>query len=730
MKKLLYAINHRQTEDMISEYLSGEYLPVGAATYKEAIIEQLHSTGADVVLIRDSLPGSTSLESLLKRIRVECPDVRVVLICSHRQKKDPFLQEVVGLAIYDIINSDRPAVAEIASYVKTPRTFRDAAQYGIGLPEAPIKASYNPPPAPSSNPHQQQDENAMVKKTKGFLSDVAKGFAALKKAPSVSDSATPPAVPTQRAESHTPTSSSGGGGAQVNLELLRESIKESEARKAQADLDRLVKEAVDKQTAALLSKVENLQKQLERAELDTAVAEKHASSTIEELNALRTERDGLNITLTDTRREMQQAIDMYESQLRALHDPTNTPEWYSQQTALWDSQKNSLTKGLEDKTREVEELTAKCNFLTEQIEKLNGIITTQKEQIQRAKDMQLSEADSDELIGQLRAEISEVKSESAQLNADLERTRKELEIAQEGGADFSVPLEEVPQLPDDTVYKTSAESPKSILFLGAKHGIGTTTAAMNLAAGLAGRGFKTILVEFNQNYPMCNQFFEFTHIPFGIEEAAKAVASGEMAAVDKSIIRPHGLRPTKGSLYKTYKKLPAGLHFMLFSNQSLVNRSYEKNPLITEATLYTLLSYLSKRQQYSHIIVDVQCDDFRTQESLLQSGYQFDKLCLVLTQDPHAVASAGVQITNLSKAHASSMIAGGEFIINKFAPNAPITQKKIEQILRIRPAQITKLSEDTNGFLTAAGAGIPYLLNSGHHWMEYDVLRAKVCPDT
>lgn len=91
MKKLLYAINHRQTEDMISEYLSGEYLPVGAATYKEAIIEQLHSTGADVVLIRDSLPGSTSLESLLKRIRVECPDVRVdrLVARAHRPLPDP-----------------------------------------------------------------------------------------------------------------------------------------------------------------------------------------------------------------------------------------------------------------------------------------------------------------------------------------------------------------------------------------------------------------------------------------------------------------------------------------------------------------------------------------------------------------------------------------------------------------------------------------------------------------
>lgn len=66
MKKLLYAINHRKTEEMISECLAGEYMAVGAVTYKEAIIDQLHSTGADVVLIRDTLPGSTVLESLLK----------------------------------------------------------------------------------------------------------------------------------------------------------------------------------------------------------------------------------------------------------------------------------------------------------------------------------------------------------------------------------------------------------------------------------------------------------------------------------------------------------------------------------------------------------------------------------------------------------------------------------------------------------------------------------------
>lgn len=723
MKKILYAINHRQTEELISEYLAGNYLPVGAVTYKETIIEKLHSTGADVVLIRDTLPGSTVLESLLKRIRVECPDVRIVLICSQRPKKDPFLQEVVGLAIYDIINSDRPTVAEIASYIKTPRTFRDAAQYGIGLPEAPIMQS-TPTPVlvPATQP--VREESAVSKKAKDFFTDVAKGFSALKK--STAGSASTASAPEPRISAGTITA----GGAQVDFDLLRESIKESEARKAQADLDRLVKEATDKQTAALLAKVSDLEKKVSRAEMDTAIAEKHASSTMEELNALRAERDSLNITLTDTRREMQQAIDMYENQLRDLHDPTNTPEWYSQQSQLWDSQKKSLTRGLEDKTREAEELTGKVQFLTEQLGQQNDIISSLKEQVQRAKDVTLSEAGSEALIGQLRGEISESKSAVTQLEAKLRKAKKELEIAQDGGADYSIPLEEVPQLPDNAVYRVSNDYTKTILFIGAKHGIGTTTVAMNLAAGLAGRGFKTILIEINDNYPMCNQFFEFTHIPFGIEEAAKAIASGEMSKVDKSIIRPHGLRPTKGSLYKTYKKLPAGMHFMLFSNQSLVSRTYEKNSQVTEATMYTLLSFLLKRQQYSHIIVDIQGDDFRTQENLLKSGFQFDKLCLVLTQDPHAVSSAGIQITNLSRAHASSLIAGGEFIINKFAPNAPITQKKIAQILRVGSRQITKLSEDTNGFLSAASAGIPYILNSGHHWMEYDVLRAKICPKT
>lgn len=140
-----------------------------------------------------------------------------------------------------------------------------------------------------------------------------KDFSVLRKSAVSSEIPTPTPEPE--------TISSPNSGPQVNFDLLRESIKESEARKAQADLDRMVKEAADKQTVSLLAKVSELQKRLERAELDASVAEEHAAGTMEELNRLRTERDSLNIALTDTRREMQQAIDMYEAQLRALHGP-------------------------------------------------------------------------------------------------------------------------------------------------------------------------------------------------------------------------------------------------------------------------------------------------------------------------------------------------------------------------------------------------------------------------
>ena len=720
MHKILYAINHKQTEEAINQRVSHEYLQVGAVTYKEAVLEQLKNTGADTLLIRESLPGSTPVERLLNRTRVEYPNLRIIIICNERPKQDPFLQMLVNLAIYDIINSDRTSISEICSYILTPRTYRDAAQYGIGLPNVPGSV----PKQPTATPVPAAPE---PKKEDGFLDNLKKGFSMFKK------SAPTPTTPTKAADqpaSRAPTTAPGtaSSGLNVDFDLLRESIKESEARKAQEGLDGIIREAVDKQTRVLKSENDDLKKQLLDAQLQVNDAESHASSSAEELNSVRAEVDKLRLTLDDERTRTQQLIDMYESQARALQNPANTPEWYAEQSGLWETQKNNLTTQLTDKTRESEEWQFKAETAINQLKEANDRIAAMEERVQRASDMQLSERGSDELIAKLRTEATEAQAEVVRLSNELKVLREEFENVRGGGPDYAYPAVEVPLLPDDAVYTVSSASPQTILMVGSKHGVGNTTIALNLAASLAGRGFKTLLVELDSNLPMLNAYFEFTHVPYGFEECVNAIANGKIEEVNRAIIRPAGLSPAQISVAKTYKKLPAGLYFLLFSNESLVKHTYSSNPFVTEANIYTFLSYLTKRLQYSYVVLDVRCDDNRLLSCIVNSGYSVNKLCVTLSQDPHAVSSAGTLITTLARAHASNLVAGGEFIVNRFNPSVSVPLAKIEKLLRLTSGQMSKIGEDSSGYITAAQMALPYIQNNGRFRQEYETLREKIAP--
>ena len=82
-----------------------------------------------------------------------------------------------------------------------------------------------------------------------------------------------------------------------------------------------------------------------------------------------------------------------------------------------------------------------------------------------------------------------------------------------------------------------------------------------------------------------------------------------------------------------------------------------------------------------------------------------------------------------SRARAASLVAGGEFIINRYNPAVSMTTTKIEKMLHIGSSQFSKISEDSTGYLSASQAALPYLINRGRFASEYDSLRNKIIPD-
>ena len=80
MKKVLFALNHKATEDFVTERLGPDYIIVNAVTYREAVLSALPGAGADILVFRDSLDGSIDITRLFEQIRTEYPEIRIVFI--------------------------------------------------------------------------------------------------------------------------------------------------------------------------------------------------------------------------------------------------------------------------------------------------------------------------------------------------------------------------------------------------------------------------------------------------------------------------------------------------------------------------------------------------------------------------------------------------------------------------------------------------------------------------
>lgn len=626
--RLLFGINHKPTEDKITEQIKEQYLNVGAITYREGVVPALLEYKADTVLLRDTLGGSQKIEDLIKQIRLECPLVRIIFICSQRPKTDPFISTLISYGIYDLIVSDSVPVQTIISYILSPRNFKDVAAYFKPINyEDPVSETV------TAAPKKESLFGNLFKKTEQ---------------PKPVESFQTPA-----------------NGGHLNIDAIRQAIQEEADRKAQANIDKIIKDEVSKQTDKMRQKLNEAEASLAAANASLRDKLKAEISTGREIEQARLELDRLRVQLDRERTEAEKIKATYEERLLATQSTSN-PEWFMKKSKEWEAEKSQLQAEIAKRQVSIEELCFKLEQATKELEERKALGNG----------------------GQLAVDYS--------------------------FEDGSIVL------PDNTDYEpVHAGGNHVFLFMGAKHGIGTTTMALNTAALLAARGQKTILIELNSHFPMLNSYFEFTNLTAGIDTACAGLASGNFRAVDSAIIKPHGLTPAKRALGKTYKRLPGALHFMLFSNIHLLNEKTGKNKAIEASALKDLIYTLLIQLKYSYIVIDVQSDDREIMDICLNGNVMADRLVLGLNQDPQTLASAGHLITDLARSPIGVMAKGAVYPVAGYIHQLDPGIGKIAKYLNINAKQCVPITFDKQGYIGAAMNGLPYVSVGGKNAAEY-----------
>lgn len=664
MKKLVLAINHKETEDSIINELNGLFLDAGRPTYREAVLPILKDKAVDVLVLRESIAGSIPALKLVEDIRINSPNTRIVYIANEREKQDEFLSALVSYGIYDIINKNSVYVNEIVSHIKAPRTFRDVSMYFAGT-----KRQFKDEP--------QEKPVEQPQKSGGLFSGL---FGK-------------PKTQTQSTTSSQFQSMGGFSEPSIDIDTLRSAIQEEERRKAQEGIDDLIAAAVDKATVAAAQKEADYQKEIAELKSDLRRKTNQADQATLDENQTKIALETAQKQLSILQDKILQLKSEHAAQMANL-SKTEDPKWFQTQLSERDGQIQLLEQKLQEQEQKLNSATSK--------------IQDQQSIIQRYDSGESASA-------VLTQELEAAKAQISLLERRLKERPATVPEAENGD------ITEAPDL--DVEYNTSFLEPKNgqthtIVFLGAKHGVGNSTLALNTAASIAKKGYKVLLMEFNGRFPMINHFFEFTNVTNGIDTACDGILSNNTKAVDKAIIEPHKLKTQRRQLHKAYRKLPAGLHFMVYSNGFLTSGKQTLDLRAMKDVFY----YLTMQLQYAYIIVDIQPDDEVASELFLKSGFLADKLVMTMTQDTHSVISAGYMIQKYAAGRSANLIKDAMMILNRYQGGASIKRADIQKWLNLGSRTMLCMTDDPVIYFDSSCFGIPYVCSKAKNVGEYTAI--------
>lgn len=677
LQKLLYAVQAKAIEDIVTSSLAaqtdGGTVVVGSAGYREQVLPSLKQSGADILLYREDLKGSLDIFELMKSIRENFPEVRVVFIANGHQSTSKLLCSLVFLGIYDIINEKSIPPATIVDYILHPRNFGDVAKF--------FHTEYMDEYLPETPAEQPSSGGGHGKKGRfgGFLKGLG-GIGPRQDGPApapAQEPARPAAAPV--AVVQTPS---------VDMETMRGAMLEDARRQAQQELEKLVEDGVMLQTLSMKEELEQLRSTVSRLTIDLRDKTSSESSLKAQLAEARKVRRDAEERLVKFREDAELTAQQYQAQLTQLQT-TKSADWYHEQTEKWLAERAHYKK-----------------LIAEQGQKITA----------------------------LSGELSAAQSAKAALEQELSEQERKIEgMALAVPRDVSGAIDAT--LEDDFVVIPDDESEyrqmpvgdgRVIAFMGTKHGTGNSTVALNTAVALANAGFKTCYIEVNRQFPMASGFFEFNNIALGLDTALAALQQDNITMASRCIIKPHALNPSNRNLKKIYNRLPGPLHFLLYSNDFINKARMGEAPCITEEDLKNLTYFLTVRERYSYVVVDIQPDDQNALNVFLTSAYRAHQLVMVMSQDPHGIKTAGMMITALARSRGSDLVRNTEFVVNQYSPRNKMTSSTICDILHIPAKRLSRISLDSEGYMNANYAMVPYVLSNGRNKQEYMDLRMRL----
>jgi len=246
---------------------------------------------------------------------------------------------------------------------------------------------------------------------------------------------------------------------------------------------------------------------------------------------------------------------------------------------------------------------------------------------------------------------------------------------------------------------------KIITFMGAKHGVGNTSIALNTAVMLAQKKQRVIFIEMNDRNPSVGYWYELGYVEDGIDKALSGLEENKFEWIEEAIIPTSELRKKESLLQKNYKKFPEGLDFMFYSNRFLT-REPEDLLFTNESLTKDLYLYLLFQLEYDYIVIDVSSDIWSdtTKNALMYSN----KIFMTVTQDVSTIGHAVYLLNELNKKgiHIQKKI---HYIVNKFE-KAELGLKEIEEW--IQASEVLTVPCMNKEFINSNFIGMPIVLAS------------------